>query len=102
MREERIKRARILATSRSSGTTGSSGEVGALGGLSTTLSSNLGYNLGALNTASDISMFNQKAADFMSEANALGAQSQMYGQIASLAMSGASMFSAPSPTTAPD
>lgn len=92
LREERIKRARILAVSRASGTSGSSGESGSIGSLNTQLSSNLGFNLGALNTASDISIFNQNAANFMSEANKLGAESQMWGQIGSLAMSGASMF----------
>lgn len=92
LREERIKRARVLATSSSSGTAGSSGEIGAIGSLSTGLSSNLGFNQGALNTASDISMFSQNAANFMSDANKLGAESQMWGQISSLAMTGASMF----------
>lgn len=95
LREERIKRARIMATSRAAGVSGSSGEAGALGSLSTQLSSNLGFNQGALNTASDISIFNQNAANFMSEANKLGAESQMWGQISSLAISGASMFGKP-------
>lgn len=87
LREERVKRARILATSQASGATASSGEVGALGSLSTELSSNLGFNAGALSNASDISIFNQKAADFTSEANKLGAESQMWGQVASFATS---------------
>ena len=99
LREERIKRARILAASRASGTSGSSGESGAIGSINTQLSSNLGFNQGALNTASDISIFNQNAANFMSEANKLGAESQMWGQIGSLAMSGSSMFSKGKNTT---
>lgn len=92
LREERIKRSRILASSSASGTAGSSGEVGSIGSLNTQLSANLGFNLGALNTASDISIFNQNSANFMSEANKLGAESQMWGQIASLSMTGANMF----------
>ena len=92
LREERIKRARVLAASSASGTVGSSGESGAVGSLSTTLASNLGFNKGALNTASDISLFSQNAADFMSQANKLNAESQMWGQIGSLAMTGASLF----------
>lgn len=99
LREERIKRARILAASRASGASGSSGESGAIGSLNTQLSSNLGFNLGALNTAADISIFNQNAANFMSEANKLGAESQMWGQLGSLAMTGASMFSKGKNTT---
>lgn len=95
IREERIRRARILATSSASGTVASSGEIGAIGSLSTQLSSNIGFNKGAINTANDISLFNQRASDFTSEANKLGAESQMWGQIGSLAMSGASMFAKP-------
>lgn len=92
IREERVKRARILAASSSTGTSGSSGEVGSLGSLSTQLSSNIGFNKGAINTAKDISIFNQASADFASEANKLGAESQMWAQVGSLAMSGASLF----------
>lgn len=91
LREERIKRARVVASSQASGVASSSGEAGALGSLSTQLSSNLGFNKAALNTASDISIFNQNSADFMTEANKLGAESQMWGQVASLGFKAASM-----------
>lgn len=97
LREERIKRARVVASSQASGVASSSGEAGALGSLSTQLSSNLGFNKAALNTASDISIFNQNSADFMTEANKLGAESQMWGQIGSLAMSGASFAASRAP-----
>ena len=90
-----------MSSSSASGTSGSSGEVGSLGALGTQLSTNLGFNMGALNTASDISIFNQNSANFMSEANKLGAESQMWGQIGSLAMTGASMFGGGGGKTSP-
>lgn len=106
LREERIRRAKILSTSQAAGVTGSSGEAGALGGLSTQLSSNLGTNLGALNSAADISLFSQNAANFSSAADQANANAQMAGQVSSLAFQAApvlskanSLFSAPKPTT---
>lgn len=89
LREERIRRAKILAASEAAGTVGSSGEVGALGGLSTTLSANLGANRAALNSASDISLFSQNAANFTSAADQANANAQMAGQISSLAFQSA-------------
>ena len=106
LREERIRRAKILSTSQAAGVTGSSGESGAIGGLSTQLSSNLGTNLGALNSASDISLFSQNAANYSSAADQANANAQMAGQVSSLAFQAApvlskanSLFSAPKPTT---
>mgnify|MGYP003404086432 FL=1 len=64
VREERIRRARIQQASQNTGTAGSSGEIGAVGGLSTTLSDNIGSNLGSLQRANNISIFAQNAADF--------------------------------------
>ena len=106
LREERIRRAKILSTSQAAGVIGSSGEAGALGGLSTQLSSNLGANLGALNSASDISLFSQNAANFSSAADQANANAQMAGQVSSLAFQVApvadkarSLFAASNPTT---
>lgn len=99
LREERIRRAKILSTSQAAGATGSSGEVGALGGLSTQLSTNLGANLGALNSAADISLFSQNAANFSSAADQSNANAQMAGQVSSLAFQAGSLFSASKPTT---
>jgi hypothetical protein len=87
VREERVARARVLQTGAATGTVGSSGELGAIGSLATQFSSNIGSNLGSLQTANNISIFSQTAADFNSQAGALGQQSQMYGQIASMALS---------------
>lgn len=99
LREERIRRAKILSTSQSAGATGSSGEAGALGGLSTQFATNLGANLGALNSAADISLFSQNAANFSSAADQAGANAQMGSQVASLAFQAGSLFSASKPTT---
>lgn len=102
IREERIKRARIIATSEAAGVTGSSGELGALGSLSTNLSAGIGANEGALNTAADISLFSQNAANFSSQANQYSANAQMGGQVSSLALqmapvldNASSLFKAP-------
>lgn len=63
VREERVRRARILQSGINTGTDGSSGEAGALGSLSTQLNSNLGFNAGTLARAGNISVFNQQAFD---------------------------------------
>ena len=86
IREERVKRARVLQSATSTGTTGSSGETGAVAGLSTQLGANLGANLGTLQTAQNISIFSQTSADLMTQANALQADSQFWGQVAGLSM----------------
>lgn len=94
VREERLRRARILQASQNTGTTGSSGEVGALGSLGTTLNANIGTNLGALQTANNISIFSQNAANFdLMRSNAmmkLDAANQMTGLGMSLFSTGAS------------
>lgn len=97
LREERIRRARLTQTATNTGTAESSGYLGASSGLVTQLGANLGENLSMIGSANRISLFSQASADSMSQANALNAQSQMWGQVASLAMSGASLYSAPSP-----
>ena len=63
IREERVRRARILQAGENTGTEGSSGEFGALGSLATNLNTNLGYNAGALQRASAISIFQQEGAN---------------------------------------
>lgn len=95
IREERVKRARILQASENTGVTGGSGEAGAIGSLSTQLSSNLGYNQGAVNRASDIGVFQQNAADAAGRAQLWSA----FGQMAPSALSvGNSIFSNNTPT----
>lgn len=87
IREERIRRATILQSSENSDVQGSSGESGALGSLSTQLGSNIGFNLGQMQSANNISIFQQKAADW-----------QAIGQIAQQA---GSMFAASANAPAP-
>lgn len=73
IREERVRRARIIQASSNSGTEASSGELGAIGGLSTNLNSNIGQNLGAVQSANNISIFSQNISDL--QGNALKYQS---------------------------
>lgn len=68
IREERIRRAQIEQASANTGTIASSGSMGATGGLSTTLAGNLGFNLSQITHASNISAFNQSAANSMGRA----------------------------------
>ena len=80
IREERIRRAQIEQASANTGTIASSGSMGATGGLSTTLASNLGFNLSQITHAGNISAFNQSAANSMGRA-------QTVEQLGSLATS---------------
>lgn len=91
IREERIRRAQVEQAAANTGTQGSSGELGAAGNLASTLASNLGFNFNQATHASSISAFNQNAADKMG-------RGQLYGQLGSLAASGASIFGAPKST----
>lgn len=63
VREERVKRARILQAGANTGTEDSSGEYGALGGMATQLSSNLGFNAGTIARGRQASGFLQNAFD---------------------------------------
>lgn len=62
VREERVRRARIIQSSVNTGTTSSSGEAGALGALSTGLSQGLGASVGGEARAGRIGGFLQDAA----------------------------------------
>jgi len=63
IREERVRRSRLLASSFNTGGYGSSLESGAVGGLSTSLATNIGSNLGAAQSGAAISDLSQKTAD---------------------------------------
>ena len=86
IREERVKRARLIQSSANTGVAMSSGEAGASGSLSTQLGSNLGFNTGQLNAAENISGFNQNAADFLSSASNSIQTANQWGQIGALSM----------------
>lgn len=64
VREERVRRAKILQASENGGTAGSSGEYGAIDSLATQLSSNLGINAGRAQAGANIGGYLQNAADF--------------------------------------
>jgi|LakMenEpi03Aug12_release.lakeMendotaPanAssembly.Ray.scaffolds.fasta_scaffold01034_67 hypothetical protein len=86
IREERVKRARLLQSGVNSGVTGSSGEAGASGGLSTQLGTNIGFNLGQGQAASNISDAGQNAADFLSSARSHTVDANQWGSIGALSM----------------
>jgi hypothetical protein len=91
VREERVRRARILQSSENTGTTGSSGETGGIASLSTGLSSNLGANAGAINRSVNISNFSQQAADFSFASQQSMTDAASFSQLGNLAMSAFSM-----------
>lgn len=86
IREERIKRARLVQSSIGTGVSGSSGEMGAGGSLATQLSSNIGFNLGQERAAAAISGYNQSAADFLSSASSKVAEANQWGAVAGMSM----------------
>ena len=89
IREERVKRARILQSAENTGTAGSSGEAGAIGGMATQLGSNIGQGLAAVDAANNISAFQQNAAD----ANNAAQMWTTFGQLAPTAIKvGSSIF----------
>jgi hypothetical protein len=57
-----------MQSSENSGTSGSSGESGASAGLATQLGANIGFNLGQIQGANAISIFNQNAANLQGQA----------------------------------
>lgn len=63
IREERVRRARIIQSAVNTGVEGSSGELGAVGSLSTQLASNIATNIGRIQSANNISIFQQDAAN---------------------------------------
>lgn len=85
IREERVRRARILQSGENTGTAGSSVEFGAVGGMGTQLSSNIGFNLGQIASASRVGDLMQTAANYSTRA-------QGYSALSNLAFSSANIF----------
>lgn len=81
IREERIRRARILQSSENTGVSESSGQIGAEGSLATQLSGNVGFNRGQIRSAGMISDFQQNAQDAIDQANLWGQVGQLSGSI---------------------
>ncbi len=84
VREERIRRARIVQASENTGVQGSSGEAGALGGMSTQLGVNIGSNL------SRIALGNEQTDLLQSAANA-GSNAQIASFIGQVAPTGVNL-----------
>lgn len=78
IREERVKRARVLQASQNTGVAGSTGESGSISGLSTQLDTNLGMNLGRAQRGDAISIFSQQAAEAGASAQNLANLSQFF------------------------
>lgn len=68
IREERVARGKLMQSAINTGTSESSGEGGAQAGLAAQLGANIGFNLGQIQSANNISMFNQNAANFQAGA----------------------------------
>lgn len=90
IREERVARGRLMQGSENTGTSGSSGESGAQAGLASQLGANIGFNLGQLQSANNISTYNQNAADYqagaqqaLSDASGKAAMFQLIGDLSS-------------------
>lgn len=84
IREERVKRAQIIAASESGGTSGSSAEVGALGGMTTQAGAANGASAGMFAQGQRITVMNQGISNLMSQAQSNQNRSQMWGQFASM------------------
>lgn len=87
VREERVRRARILQGAENSGSSGSSGEAGAIGGMATQLQANIGMNLGRAQSGNLISGYLQNAADFNTSAQQSGYKAQNADALFSLSQS---------------
>jgi len=73
IREQRIRRAQIIAASENTGTSSSSGQIGAIGALSTNLAGLVGNSLGESRANAGVNRQNQRAADYTASANMIGA-----------------------------
>lgn len=78
IREERMRRAMILASSENTGTTGSSGQIGAVGALSTNLQGLIGSSLGESKANAAVNRNLQSAADFEAQGKAIGAWTDVF------------------------
>lgn len=68
LREERIRRARIMQGSNNAGGSGSSGEAGALGAITTNVDSQVAASRGESKANTGINLFNQRAQDYQNQA----------------------------------
>ena len=92
VREERVARGKMLQASENTGTSGSSGESGAVAGLATQLGANIGFNLGQIQGANAISIFNQNAANLQGQAQEAIVNGQNKAGLFALANQGLSSY----------
>lgn len=79
-REERLRRARLIATSRAFGGAGSSGELGGLGALTTSFDSSVADQSSQRLAAQGISAANQRAASAKASYDSVGLWTKLISQ----------------------
>lgn len=84
VREERIKRARVMQASENTGTAGSSGELGAVSSIGTQLGANLGFNQSMIESGNRIGGYAQQAANAQSNASVFNSLAGMSGSVGSI------------------
>ena len=77
LREERIRRARIMQGSFNSGAAGSSGEIGALGAISTNVDSQIANSEATSKANTGVNKFNQQAMTYDNKAR----EALAYGEV---------------------
>lgn len=80
IREERVRRAQILASSENTGSGGSSGAIGSVGALNTNLGGLISSAAGQSKANQSINAFNQQAADHTTRGNTFAAWTQTINQ----------------------
>jgi hypothetical protein len=86
LREERVRRARVIQASANTGVANSSGELGAVGDLATQRGAALGFNSGLAMHGANISAYGQSAADALSSSQNHMVKANEWGQIGSLSL----------------
>ena len=106
IREERVRRARIIQGAENGGVAESSGAMGALAGIATNISANLGANQAMLDSGARISAYGQVAADSNTAMNENLSEARMWSQFGDLGKqvySGVQAYGKiPGTTTQPD
>lgn len=84
IRDARIRRARVMQAASNTGTSDSSGELGAINALSTQFAANIATNLGKIQTAENVSLFSQQAADAAADQFSAQSRGQLSNSIFSI------------------
>lgn len=84
VREERIKRARVMQASENTGTAGSSGELGAVSSIGTQIGANLGFNQSMIESGNRISGYAQQVANAQSNASVFNSIAGMSSNVGSI------------------